>query len=168
MTDGKSELRLDSLRAEDSDILFAWINNPELVKFNAPFAPVSREAHDRWFNEAGKRSNARIFAIRTDRLVGTVQLIDIHPVHRSAELTIRLAPESLGQGIGPKALGKLFEIARSELNLHRIWLRVFADNTRAIRAYENVGMTREGIMREAANIDGVWKDVIVMGIILDN
>lgn len=166
MNEKQSELRLDSLREEDSDALFQWINNPDLVNLSAPFQPITRDAHNEWFEGIEKRKNSRIFAIRKDGLVGTIQLIDIHPIHRSAELTIRLGPENLGMGLGTLALRALFDLARDEMRLHRVWLRVFSDNTRAIRSYDKVGMKKEGLMKEAAYIDGVWKDIVVMAIIL--
>ncbi len=42
-------VRLTPLRDEDSDRLFAWINDRELVVSSAPFRPVARADHDAWF-----------------------------------------------------------------------------------------------------------------------
>ena len=43
---------LEPLRDEDSDVLFAWINDPELVQLSAVFRPVTRVEHDAWFASA--------------------------------------------------------------------------------------------------------------------
>jgi RimJ/RimL family protein N-acetyltransferase len=51
---------------------------------------------------------------------------------------------------------------RCDLNLHRIWLRVYATNARAIRVYAKAGLHQEGVMREAAWIDGAWVDEVLM------
>jgi RimJ/RimL family protein N-acetyltransferase len=95
-----------------------------------------------------------------------VQLTDIDPVHRSAELTIRIGDESeRGAGHGTEALKQTIDFAWRDLNLHRVWLRVFADNTRAIRAYKKAGFVEEGVMRDAAHIDGRYVDMALLGII---
>jgi RimJ/RimL family protein N-acetyltransferase len=48
------------------------------------------------------------------------------------------------------------------LNLNRIFLRVFEDNHRAIRAYEKAGFTLEGRMRQAEFRHGTYLDVLIM------
>jgi RimJ/RimL family protein N-acetyltransferase len=55
-----------------------------------------------------------------------------------------------------------------ELDLHRICLHVFATNERAIRAYEQVGFRREGLLREAVWIDGAWVDELLMAVLRDD
>ena len=40
---------LAPLRDADSDRLFAWINDRELVVSSAAFKPVARTDHDAWF-----------------------------------------------------------------------------------------------------------------------
>lgn len=114
-----------------------------------------------------KSPNKVIFAIRADdRLVGVVQLIHIDQVHRSAELTISIGEEAnRGAGHGTSALEQAIDFAWRDLNLHRVWLRVFANNPRTIRAYEKAGFVHEGVLREAAYIDGRYIDMIAMAIL---
>jgi diamine N-acetyltransferase len=162
-------VELTSLRSEDSALLFEWINDRSLVELSAPFRPVSQIEHERWFSQIRERTDVRIFAIREDgRLVGTCQLHSIHPVHRSAELQIRIgAGDARGRGVGREALRQLLRHGFDELDLHRIYLHVFATNERAIRAYEDVGFRREGLLREAAAIAGTWIDVLLMAVLRD-
>lgn len=164
-----TKVTLGSLRAEDSNKLFEWINNADLVRLNAPFKPVHFEAHKEWFDSIAKDPNRACFAIREkegDRLIGYAQLINIHPVHRSAELTIRIGDKAFhSKGYGTDAVRTLVEFAWRDLNLHRVFLHVFADNRRAVRAYEKAGFRVEGHLREAAFIDGGWCDVLVMGLL---
>ena len=51
------------------------------------------------------------------------------------------------------------------LNLNRIFLRVYANNPRAIRSYEKVGFVHEGTMRQSAYKDGQYIDVVFMSIL---
>ncbi|HZS30770.1 MAG TPA: GNAT family protein [Gaiellaceae bacterium] len=160
-------VELAALRPEDSPVLFEWINDHDLVVLNAPFRPVSQAEHDAWFARVQERENGRIFAIREDdRLVGTCQLHSIHPVHRSAELQIRIgAAGARGRGVGTEALRQLLEHGFEQLHLHRIHLYVLADNERALRAYRRVGFREEGVLRDGACIDGRWVDLILMAVL---
>jgi RimJ/RimL family protein N-acetyltransferase len=139
---------LEPLRDEDSDALFAWINDRELVELSAVFRPVSRAEHDAWFAAVRARDDVVIYAIREDdALVGTCQLI---MDGTSAELRIRIGVRSAqGRGIGTRAVRELVRVGFEELGLERIWLQVFDVNARAIRAYERAGFrtTREGATR---------------------
>ncbi len=162
-----ARIRLSPIRSGDSETLFRWINDRDLVLFNAGFRPVHAAQHAAWMKAAAARPDAAIFAIRLkrgDRLIGVCQLHSISAVHRNAELQIRIGDAaSRGQGYGVEAVRLLVDFGFRDLNLHRIWLRVFGTNTRAIRTYLAAGFAREGVMRDAAFIDGRFVDVVVMG-----
>jgi RimJ/RimL family protein N-acetyltransferase len=131
-------LTLEPLRDDDSDALFAWINDRELVELSATFRPVTRAEHDAWFRSVRARDDVAIYAIREEGvLVGTCQLL---LDDAEAELRIRIGvPSAQGRGIGTWALAELVRRGFAELGLERIWLQVFAANARAIAAYERVG-----------------------------
>jgi UDP-4-amino-4,6-dideoxy-N-acetyl-beta-L-altrosamine N-acetyltransferase len=158
---------LSSIRADDSETLFRWINDPEVVRFNAAYRPVHWANHEDWVRSLGKTATRVVFAIRVaEKLTGVVQLIDIDPIHRSAELTIRIGHETdRGKGYGTEALKLAVDHAWRDLNLHRVWLRVFEDNARAMEAYRKAGFEREGLMREAAHIDGRYVGLVIMAIL---
>jgi diamine N-acetyltransferase len=93
-------------------------------------------------------------------------LLNINWRHRSGELQIRIGDAaSRGRGLGTEAVRLLCDFGFADLNLHRIYLHVFASNSRAIGAYEKAGFVREGLLRQAAYIDGQWVDVVLMGLI---
>ena len=164
-----SIIALAALRREDSEFLYNWINDPETVRLNAPFSPVHEPSHASWFESTTRDPSKIIFGIRNVddlQLIGTVQLIDIHPVHRSAQLIIRIGSEKdRNRGAGSEAVKLAAEFAFRDRNLQRVWLMVFADNQRAIRAYEKAGLQREGTLRRACYINGCWHDEVVMGIL---
>lgn len=162
-------IRIAGFEPRDKEILFRWINDPEIVKFNAPFRPVDWAAHCVWWDGLNKDDRKRSFAIRSlsdDRIIGTVQLVGIHPVHQHAEVSIRIGDQGdREKGGGTEALRLLARIGFDHLNLHRIFTYVWADNERAIRAYAKAGFEREGLLRQHVFIQGEWKDVVVMGIL---
>lgn len=161
-----NKIALTGIRHEDSNVMYGWINDPETVRFNAPYFPIDRQSHDTWFASIGKSPSKVICGIRAladDALIGVVQFIDVHPVHRTAELTTRIGKEAdRNKGYGTEALKLAVDFAWRDLNLQRIWLRVFSDNERAIRAYKKAQFEQEGVMRRACWIDGKFVDEVVM------
>ncbi|WP_207000509.1 GNAT family N-acetyltransferase [Trinickia mobilis] len=160
---------LTEIRPDDKDALFRWINDSETVRLNAPYRPVDWTSHIAWCDGLGSSTSRVIFAVReqeTSEIIGTVQLIDIHPVHRSAELVIRIGDESnRGKGLGTEAVRLAIAFAFGDLNLVRVWLRVFSNNGRAIKAYQNAGMSQEGTLRKAAYINGEWLDQTILAVV---
>lgn len=162
---------LTPLLAGDLPVMFRWINDREQVLFNAPYSPVSEAQHKAWFDAIQQQKTTVIFGIRLLKganLIGTCQLHNISGVHRTAELQIRLGEKrERGRGYGTEAVRLLLDFAFKDLNLHRVYLHVFAVNEAALRVYEKVGFVREGVLRKAAHIDGDYVDIVVMGILRD-
>lgn len=160
---------LTAITRADAPVLFRWINDRDLVRFNSPFQPVHESTHRQWLESLARRTDLVAFAIRlrrTRRLVGVCQLVNISRVHRSAELQIRLGDSrARGRGLGREAVRLLLDFAFDDLNLHRVALHVFRTNAAAIRTYERVGFRLEGTLREAAYIAGTYVDVLAMGIL---
>lgn len=169
MENNENKVILAPVRKQDSMDFFTWINNKELVRYNAIYKPVHEIAHDEWFKEIGNTKNRVIFSIRlndNDNLIGSCQLFDIHPVFRTAELQIRIGDtDSQSKGYGTMALKQLLDFGFQNLNLRRIFLQVFGDNIRAIKSYNKTGFVTEGTLRKAAFIEGEYKDIVFMGIL---
>lgn len=162
---------LTEIREQDNQSLYEWINLSETVHYNSPWKPVTYSAHSKWFECIGADETRFVLAIRgveTDNpsIIGVIQLLNVSPVHRSAELTIRIGrPEDRGCGYGVEALMLAIEFAWRDLNLQRLWLRVFSSNQRAIKAYLKAGFVSEGVMKRSAWISGQWQDEEIMAIL---
>jgi RimJ/RimL family protein N-acetyltransferase len=51
------------------------------------------------------------------------------------------------------------------MNFRRIKLETLAHNERALRCYEACGFQREGLLRKDEYADGLYRDVVIMGIL---
>jgi RimJ/RimL family protein N-acetyltransferase len=160
------------LLPEDTAALFLWLNDVESAKLDLPYRPLDYVAFHVWLAEFGKNPAQVLFAIRRicqPEIIGFIVITKIHPVHRSAEIGVRVGdPANRGQGLGRDALAVALNYAWSHLNLNRVQLSVFESNRRAIRAYQAVGFVAEGQLRRAAFIDGACEDVILMGALNPN
>jgi RimJ/RimL family protein N-acetyltransferase len=162
-------VRLAPLTSADSDVLFSWRSDRRLMLLNGAYHPVSESAHRAWFERIQQQEDAFVFGIRVgdgDKLIGSCQLHSIHPVHRSAELQMRIASaEHRGRGFGSEALRALLAFAFRDLNLHRVYLHVLATNDVAVHVYEKAGFTREGVLRHGAYVDGRYVDMVALAIL---
>jgi RimJ/RimL family protein N-acetyltransferase len=67
--------------------------------------------------------------------------------------------------MGTDAVRQLLAFGFRDLNLHRIHLHVLSDNAVAIRTYLKNRFRHEGTLKEAAFIDGEYRDVSMMAIL---
>src|SRR6266404_1761938 len=102
-------IKLRSLRREDSPLLFRWITDRNLLIYNAPYRPVSEPEHEKWLESVlTTRKDMVLFVIEdvaSQAAIGTCQLLNIHPVFRSADLQIRIGDDrARGKGLGSEAV----------------------------------------------------------------
>lgn len=106
-----------------------------------------------------KRQETVILAIETmDGVhIGSVGLESIDWKNRNAALGISIGEKAYwGQGYGADAIRTLLSLAFHEMNLHRVYLRVDADNARGIRCYDKIGFQRDGTLREVVFKEGAY------------
>lgn len=158
---------LGPLVPSDEGALFHWLNDAETARVDFAYRPVHWATFRGWADGLIRDASRVMFAIRrldNASLIGFVGLSGIDPVHRSADLAIRIGEEAnRNVGYGSEALRLVLDFGWRSLNLHRVALRALARNERAIRAFQAVGFQREGVARSATFIDGVWHDIVTMG-----
>ncbi|WP_302846751.1 GNAT family N-acetyltransferase [Virgibacillus salinus] len=67
-----------------------------------------------------------------------------------------------GKGFGQESFRLLLDFAFNELNLHKVYLRVFSFNEGEIRLYLKLGFYEEGELIEQFYREGSWHNVIFM------
>jgi RimJ/RimL family protein N-acetyltransferase len=135
---GDVALRL--ARLEDCARIWEWRNDPGTRQASFDAAPILLETHEAWFRASLGRVDRRLYVIVAHgRECGSARL-DL--AGDEAEVSIHLAPEYRGRGVGPAALERLAETAFGELELGRLVARVKADNAPSLAAFERAGFTR--------------------------
>src|SRR5690625_172592 len=166
-----SRLKLRKMTLEDADLYHKWRNDLEVMYSTNPSLDVYPMETTRKFVEQvilGSH-NAKSYIIvekENERSIGVVSLTNIDYKNRNAECIIDIGEtEYWGKGFGSEALKLLLDYAFYEMNLHRVSLRVFSFNDRAIRMYTKLGFQEEGNSRQSLFRDGKWHDIIYMGIL---
>lgn len=154
---------------EDMGALFVWLNDADSAVDDMSYRPIDAVAFKDWLDRQTRPEQQVLFSLRTlapPRLVGFVIFKNFVQAYRAAELGVRVGIEAdRGRGFGSRATRLALDYAWNTLNLHRLYLHVFAGNARAIAAYRRAGFREEGVMRHAAFTAGRWHDVVVMAAI---
>lgn len=159
-------VRLRPIADADTDLIVKWRNTPSVVQnfiFRQTFTP---EMHRSWLATkvaTGQVVQYIIIDKADDKPVGSVYYRDIDNHNRSAEYGIFIGEESVrGKGLGTETAKLFADFGFAELQLHRISLRVLAENTAARRSYEKAGFVQEGVFRDMELLDGQYRDVVFM------
>ncbi len=157
------------MEEEDTDKIVEWRNSDAVRPHFIYQLLFTRESHLEWKHtmvDTRKVDQFIICSIDTDEPLGSVYIRDIDLQHKKGEYGIFLAPTTeKGKGIGTQAALLAISYAFTFLQLHRLYLRVFADNKQAIHSYENAGFEKEAYLKDDVCIDGKYKDIVLMAII---
>jgi len=164
-------IRLRPIEREDLPRFVRWFRDPEVRRHLGAYLPFSLVQEERWFErtlEQIERGESVLLAIETSEGVhiGNIGLHRINWKDRNAELGIMIGEkEYWDQGYGTDAIRTLLRVAFDEMNLHRVYLRVDADNRRGIRCYEKSGFRQEGTLRDAVFREGTYHDQWLMSVL---
>ncbi len=165
------KVRLRPHERDDLPRFVEWFGDPEVRRHLGRYLSFSLAQEERWFENLQERLERResvVLAIETVEGVhiGSIGLDPIDWKNRYAELGIAIGEKAYwDQGYGSDAIRTLLGLAFRQMNLHRIFLRVDADNGRGIRCYEKAGFQREGTSRETVFKEGAYHDQYVMSIL---
>ena len=171
MYEGKL-VRLRAYREDDAPKAQAFLNDAETRSYLSdayPF-PYTLDEEKKWVAaRSGYSTNEYSFAIETlkdGRYIGGCGVHSIQARNRRVRVGIFIGDKDYwGHGYGSDAMSLLLKFAFEEMNMHRVELKVFAYNPRAIRCYEKLGFVHEGRTRESAFHQGQYHDDLTMGIL---
>ena len=78
-----------------------------------------------------------------------------------AEFSVYVAREARGRGAGRVAMNALIDAARAAW-LWKLLSRVFVENEASRALLRSVGFREVGIYERHAQLDGVWRDVVIV------
>jgi RimJ/RimL family protein N-acetyltransferase len=144
-----------------------WLADPDVLAYFGPYRPMNLAQERDWYEDQNKSANTVNFACEYQgQHIGGGGFCNLSHQHQSAEVGLFIGEKTLwDRGLGRDMLRSLLAYGFDQLNLHRIYLRVFAENVRAVHAYEQVGFAHEGRWRQAEWRHGRWHDLLFMSIL---
>lgn len=130
----------------------------------ADLEPVSVESRERWFAEhQGRRP---LWVVEVDgEMAGWLSFSDFHsrPAYsRTAELSIYLDEAFRGRGLGRYLLEQAIAAAPG-LEVDSLVGLIFGHNAPSLALFERYGFQRWGDLPRVAVLDGVERDLIIVG-----
>ncbi len=132
----------------------------------ADLEPVSVESRLAWF---GGRSPTKrpLWVIEQDGVIAgwlSFQSFYGRPAYVStAELSIYIAPAFHRCGLGKQLLAKAIHESPN-LGLKTLLGFIFAHNQPSLKLFETFGFQKWGHLPQVANLDGVERDLVIMGL----
>ena len=166
------KVSLRAIERTDLERYVEWFNDPEVTENLMRHLPMSMAAEERWFEDLQKQpEESRPLAIEARDgngwvHIGGAGLHDIDWQARNTELGISIGDKRYwGRGFGTDVIRALLRHAFETLNLHRVFLRVYEHNERALAVYRRVGFKDEGRLRQHSYRHGSYRDMLFMGIL---
>ncbi len=135
----------------------------------ADLSPVTVESRVAWFHAHSPSHRPLWVAQRGEEILGWLSLSDFYgrPAYKkTAEVSIYLAPAARGQGLGRHLLGQAIERAPA-LGVVTLLGFIFGHNAPSLGLFEAFGFARWGDLPRVAELDGVERDLIILGKRLD-
>jgi len=162
---------LRELRQDDGPVLLAELAEPDVSRFIPPppdsIAGIERFIDWTWRERAAGRLACFAVCAPADRAIGIVQLRCAGEGCATAEWGVVLGASHWGTGVYVHAAALLIDFAFDAIGVHRLEARAHVANVRGLRALQKVGAIREGVLREAAMVNGRYHDQALYSILAD-
>ncbi len=165
-------IRLREYHKEDVPLAWKYVNDPEVRRNLTPGVPfpLRLEDEEKWYEqqEAGKDTyNFAIERKEDTAYIGGCGINEVDWKNRCVTVGIFIASQCWDKGYGTDAMKVLLRFVFEQMNIHRIELRTYSFNPRAIRSYEKCGFRKEAVLRQRIFRDSKYYDEVVMGILQD-
>lgn len=159
LIEGK-RLRLRRANVTDLGYIMALQFAPENLKFIVPF---DEDYHRAIIDSDGsKKLDVIVEEIDTGIAAGYFMLRELDSP--CAEFTHVIIGRK-GLGYGKEALKLLLKWTFETKKYHRVWIDCKEYNSIALHLYEGLGFIREGVLREYLLTNGVYENLIVLGML---
>ena len=117
---------------------------------------------ERW--DAAHLPDARLLAKLDGKIVGWAALspVSARPAYAGvAEVSLYVAQEARGRGVGKRLLGALVEESE-RIGLWTLQAVTLEENTGSIALHKRCGFREVGVRERIAQLDGVWRDTVLL------
>ena len=146
MIEGEKTI-LRPLNRIDIEIICQWEAGQHITTAIFDNTDKNLSIVEKYMSRVNSRTT-RMFAVETKKgeLIGDIGLVEINWRKNEAELIVRIGHQDyLGRGYGYDAVSCLLNFIFSTTKLNNIYLRVFADNIRAVKCFERCGFRKSWV-----------------------
>jgi RimJ/RimL family protein N-acetyltransferase len=160
---------LKILGMEDIPFIEKWFNDPAIRKYLKPRFPRTPQKIKTWVDANSEplpvRLNFLIVHNADNQPIGACGLIDINWNYRHAEIYISIGETQYwGQNLAVDANKLILDYAFKELNLHKVYALIFAENERSQKAAIKTGFKPEAVIKDQVFNDGKYQDLVMLSL----
>ncbi len=135
-------LSLRKASIEDCELLFRWVNDPDVRSSAFHSDWIGIEEHKKWFNDKLKDSNCIQFVAvdQFNRAIGQVRF-DIK--NKEAEIDVSVNKDHRGHGLGACVIRKGIDAVVQLYNIRLYNAHIKYDNQSSIRSFEQAGFRHQ-------------------------
>ena len=114
--------------------------------------------------DASHYSEHRLVAVEDGHVIGWVALAPVSSracYAGVAESSVYIAESARGRGIGRALMEAVIESARAA-GIWTVHAGMFPENTASLALHERLGFRRVGRFERIAELDGVWRDTVLL------
>lgn len=175
MIDHNYGIALDTL--DKAPYARIWRNQKEIYDNCRQVGLISEKDQANWLANGDTKHMFAVMrphsdgALREDGIsesVGVAGLTSVHPVHRTAEISLYIAREyqdTVAPGTAKAIIKTLAAYAFEDLNLNRIFGETFFENTNELLNLKELGFMGEGVLRQTYYKNGKYIDSVIQSLL---
>lgn len=161
-------IRIRPIRMEDTEYIVTW-RNKDRVRHNFIYQETfTAEGHTKWMETkvaTGEVEQFIIEELKTGRAIGSVYFRDVDYDEKQAEYGIFIGEDdAIGKGYGTLCAQWAVDYAGCIMGMKKLILRVFADNTSAVKSYQNAGFCQEQYLKDKIKQNGQSRPLVIMAV----
>ncbi len=154
---------------EDLPLLAKWSDGDLTHSMFYSTGLVSEAGLSKWLKGLLSDSTRMRFAVQRlegGATIGVVGLEHIDYRNQVGEVAgLIIDPTERKQGWGTKAVKTLQSYSFNDLNLHRLYVRIYSSNAAALCTAEKAGFKKEGVARDAVHNNWRYEDVVYLAVL---
>src|SRR5699024_4359880 len=159
-------IELKPLDTEDLEYRVILLNHKDIAPYINTKEVFTIEKTQDWFQIIkNQKTRADFVFMSNNKAVGMGGLTNISEDNKNCELYMFMDPSFQGKGLGFKSCFALCKYVFEVLDLNKVYLYTFKENTPANKLYEKIGFKREGVFRSHTFKKGTFKDRFFYGIL---
>lgn len=131
----------------------------------ADLEPVTIEERQPWFAQHNKEQRPLWVAVENEEIIGWLSFQSFYgriAYHNTVEISIYLAPEARGKGLGKSFIEFALDQA-PKFGIENIMGFIFSHNIPSLHIFEKLGFEKWGEFPEIATLDGIKRSLTILG-----
>jgi UDP-4-amino-4,6-dideoxy-N-acetyl-beta-L-altrosamine N-acetyltransferase len=164
---GKGEFYLREVAADDKEMIRLWRNSPDVARYMYTDHHITKEEHERWFQNALNDPRRKYWIIMYQREpIGLANLYDIDEKNRRCFWAFYITSQNVrGKGAGSFVEYQIMKYVFDDLEYNKLCCEVLSFNEAVVNMHKSFGFQKEGIYRRHLLKNGEYVDIVALAML---